>query len=220
MSFNLLLRRSFRLSLSPQVSKGFTLTEVISVVSVISITSAIAVPSWLAFISRQRLRTSITQVYWAMQTARSNARAQRISWQASFRQQDGVSQWVIHPANVPPANLSDAAWSNLASGVEIDDQQANGRGKLETTLPKVNPATNQVKQSGSVYRVVFNYKACPVYNPTDECTQTSLRAKGRIGLRHQYLPKQKRCVIVSTVLGAIRLGQDSTATSSSKYDCN
>lgn len=219
MSFNLLLRRSLRLLFSP-APKGFTLTEVISVVSVISITSAIAVPSWLAFISRQRLHTSINQVYWAMQTARTNARAQRISWQASFRQQDGVSQWVIHPANVPPANLSDAAWNNLASGVEIDDKQANSRGRLETTLRKVNPATNQVKESGSVYRVVFNYKGCPVYKPTDECTQTNFQVLGRITLRHQYLAKKKRCVIISTVIGAMRLGQDSTATPSSKYDCD
>ncbi|EAW35927.1 Tfp pilus assembly protein FimT/FimU [Lyngbya sp. PCC 8106] len=196
---------------------GYTIIEVLSVVTLISLFSAIAVPAWNGFVGRQQLRAGANRVYWAMRTAQSEAKRQKIAVQASFREQDNQVQWAVHRPNIPPNDLSDAAWESLPVGVLIDDQtqepqeEDNDQDEKfgdETTLIRVDPKDNKVRNSGTVYRALFNYKGCPVYKPTDECTQTSLRAKGRLGLKHKNLKNAKRCVIVSTLIGVVRTGQE------------
>ncbi|MDY7022695.1 MAG: prepilin-type N-terminal cleavage/methylation domain-containing protein [Cyanobacteriota bacterium] len=214
-----------------KATAGYTLHEILIAIAMIAIFSGIAVPSWLGFISRYQLRTGASRVYWAMQTARSEAKRQRISVQASFREKDNRVQWAVHLPSIPPSKLSDTAWETLPPGVLIDDlikedqtsdtsdtssQKKDDDETDETTLPRVEPGTNKVKNSGTVYRALFNYKGCPVYKPIDECTQTSLRAKGRLGLKHENLKKEKRCVILSTLLGAIRIGENQLKPESGK----
>lgn len=182
---------------------GYTITEILLVVGLISIFAGIAVPAWMGFISRQQLRTGATRVYWAMRSAQSEAKRQKTSVQATFREKDGRIQLTVHQPNILPANISDAAWESLPVGVEVD------KGQDETTLRKINPATNQVTTADTnYYRALFNYKGCPVYNPSNECTQTSIQAKGRLGLKHKNLEKSKRCVIISTLIGVVRTGQE------------
>jgi len=182
---------------------GYTIIEVLLVVSIIGIFSGIAVPAWIGFASRQELRAGANRVYWAMRTAQSEAKRQKIAVQASFREKDNRVQWAVHLATIPPDKLSDSAWESLPVGVQVD------KGEDETTLRKVNPDTNSVTTAETnYYRALFNYKGCPVYNPTDECTQTSLQAKGRLGLKHKNLENAKRCVIVSTLIGVVRTGQE------------
>ncbi|MGB3535853.1 MAG: type II secretion system protein [Microcoleaceae cyanobacterium] len=185
--------------------RGFTFTEIISTIVVMGILIAIISPSWLGFIARQQLRTSINKIYWTMQNARDQAQAKRSSWQASFRQNPETNQlqYAVHSTKIKPAELSESLWQNLADGVEIDTNQ--------TSLLKVDPTTNQVKRSETgYYRTIFNYKGCPVYWATDECTQTSLKVKGRITLKHPHLGEYRRCVIVSTVIGALRIAEDAS----------
>ncbi|MEB3282701.1 MAG: type II secretion system protein [Lyngbya sp.] len=189
-------------------STGYTIIEILLIVSIIGIFSGIAVPAWIGFASRQQLRTGATRVYWAMRTAQSEAKRQKISVQASFREKDNRVQWAVHPASVPPNDLSDTAWESLPAGVLIDDKVRNDKGKYEASLPKVNPADNSVRDAGTVYRALFNYKGCPVYKSTDECTQTSIEAKGGLALIHKNLEKSKRCVIISTLIGVVRIGQE------------
>ncbi len=194
--------------------QGFTLIEMVSIIAIIGILMAIVSPAWLGFIGRQQLRTSTNKIYWAMQNARSMARAKRRSWQATFRinQENERLQYAIHSVNILPINLSESVWQYLADGIEVDVAQ--------TTILNVDPITNNVKRSDTgYYRAIFNYKGCPVYDATDECTQTSLRAKGRITLKHQHLGERRQCVIVSTLIGALRTAEDLSEAESDGESC-
>ncbi len=196
------------------LNQGFTFTEMVSVIAIIGILITIIAPTWLGFIGRQQLRTSTNKIYWAMQNARSKARAERTSWQATFRinKDSNQIQYAVHSADIMPANLSESAWQYLADGVHFDLDQ--------TTLLKVNPETNNVKKSETgYYRAIFNYKGCPVYWATDECTQTSLNAKGRITLSHQFLGERRQCVIISTLIGVLRTAEDISEAQSSGESC-
>lgn len=196
------------------LNQGFTFTEIVSTVMVVGILIAIISPSWLGFIARQKLRTSNHQIYWAMQNARSQARAERVSWQASFRinSEKNRIQYAVHSAEVMPINLSQSAWQDLPDGIEIDTD--------ESSFLKIDPITNNVKRSQTgYYRAIFNYKGCPVYWATDECTQTSIRVKSRMTVKHRFLKEQRRCVIISTLIGALRTAEDISEAKRNGNNC-
>ncbi|NEQ24744.1 MAG: type II secretion system protein [Microcoleus sp. SIO2G3] len=203
---------------SSRSNLGFTLIEILIVVMVIGILCAIAAPTWTTFIERQYLNKSQSQIHQAMQEAKSNAVRDKITWQLSFRQvtlnQKQVAQWALHPAEegkfIPDTVLkNDAHWHNLDSHVLID-QSKNDQGKYETSV---------IKQSATgPWRVQFNNYGCPVSQAGDDCGQTSLTAMGRVTLRSRNGGKIRRCVIVSTLLGAMRDGKDHPkADSTGKY---
>lgn len=196
---------------------GFTLLENLIIVFMIGIVSAIAAPSWLSFINHHRLTTSTEQLQWAFKEAQSNAKRDKTAWQVSIQETPKTIKIALHSAKVPPAQLSTSVWKTLEPGIIIDDKQPNPKGKLETSLRKINPTTNAVSTKGTMYRALFNYKGCPVYALNDECTQTSLLALGRIALYHPNLGKTRRCVIISTVLGVTRIGEEHTKPNDDRY---
>jgi len=118
-------------------NSGFTLIEVLVVVLIIGTLGAIVAPGWLAFLNTQSLNAAQNEVYRSLQEAKSNSIHQKLTWQVSFREQNGISQWAVHPQTT---NLMLLDWHNLSPRVQIDD--------AETTLT----------QSGGVWRVQFNYK--------------------------------------------------------------
>jgi prepilin-type N-terminal cleavage/methylation domain-containing protein len=195
------------------LNQGFTFTEIVSTVVVIGILIAIISPSWLGFIARQQLRTSTNKIYWAMQNARSEARAERTSWQATFKRnlENDRLQYAIHSADIMPIDLSESVWQDLPNGVQLDKEQ--------TKIYKVDPKTNGVKLSDTgYYRVIFNYQGCPVYWGTEECTQGRI-SKGRVTLKHQHLGERRQCVIVSTLIGALRTAEDLSEAQSDGNRC-
>jgi type II secretory pathway pseudopilin PulG len=186
------------------------------VVLIIGILAAIVAPSWLAFANRQRLRVSTDRAYQAMRKAKNRATRDKVAWQTTFQEttkNDGqiVIRYAVHPAAIAPNHLPESTWEYLEPGIEIDDNEKNDRDKYETSFLIVNPETNRVTTSrdNPMYRALFNYQGCPVgYNPSDLCTQTSRRALGQITLKHQTLDLPTRCAIISTVLGAMRRGEE------------
>jgi len=197
---------------------GFTLTELVTVLFMMGILSAIAVPSWLSFIYHHELRAATDRAYWAKQKALSNAKRDKMSWQASFRQEGDKLQWAVHRADIPPSKVSPNEWNTFEGKVRIDNLP-NDKDKIETNLLKVDPDTNREKMSGTVHRVIFNYQGCPVYKPQDECGQTSLEALGRLTLTHPDLGKKKRCVVVSTIIGAMRVSEEQPKPNSDGRYC-
>ena len=178
---------------------GFTFLEILILVTLIGIFSAIAAPSWLMFINNHRLKQSLDRSYWAMELAQSNAKRDKTSWQASFKPVGENIQLAIHKSEISPAQLPAGEWKSLEYQIKINQN--------DTTLRKVNEKTNEVKENGTVWRAMFNYRGCPVYNKTDECGLTSLQAKGNLTLSHPNLPKGDRCVIISTLLGHTRTSE-------------
>ncbi|MBF2022306.1 MAG: prepilin-type N-terminal cleavage/methylation domain-containing protein [Hydrococcus sp. C42_A2020_068] len=166
--------------------QGFSLLEILVVVIIVGILSAIAAPSWIAFFNRQQLNASNNQVYQAMRQAQSKAQQEKETWQASFQEQGRVVRWAVHRASLPTAQIS---WQDFSNSIQIDS---------ESNLPR----------AGGIFRIRFNHKGCPVYNPQDTCTNTTIRTKGRLTLSLKNGNGTKRCVIVSTLLGALRSAQE------------
>ncbi|MHC5827623.1 MAG: pilus assembly FimT family protein, partial [Nostoc sp.] len=118
--------------LNKHSNSGFTLPEMLIVILLIGILATLGIPNWLAFVETQRLNTARSEVHLAMRQAKSQATKEKLTWQASFREQNGIVQWAVHPATVNP---SAANWNNLHSNVRLD---------AETTL-QISNGVRQIK---------------------------------------------------------------------------
>lgn len=189
---------------------GFTLLEMLILLLIIGILSSIAAPGWLAFINNQRLRTSQSQVYGALQLAQSNAKRDKVAWQASFRTQGNLVQWAIHPATTDPTTFpvstspssAPNVWYSLEDKIAIEKDSAT----TKTTLQEI--------VSGTSYKAIFNRQGCLVDDAAKECTDTNSlfenNKKPVITLKHNDLGSARKCVVVETLLGAMRTGDDET----------
>jgi Tfp pilus assembly protein FimT len=181
---------------------GFTLFELTILVAVIGIVGAIAAPAWNNFINRQRLNTAQNQVYRAMQAAKSNAALQKVTWQVSFRENNGAVQWAVHAAKsrtfIPP----EVQWNTLDPALQVYKDK-NKKGKCETTLDQ---QTHHCPTNGP-WRVQFNY----ITNTNGQLGQITLTAKHDSNL--------KRCVYVSTLIGTMRTGQEHSKPNKSEKYC-
>ena len=189
---------------------GFTMIEALIILLIIGLFSAIAAPSWLMFINNQRLKVSIDRAYSAMELARSNAKRDKTSWQASFKEVGENVQIAVHQADIPPAQVPANQWENLEPQIKIDPQ--------ETTVLQVNE-NNEQKENGLIHRVMFNYRGCPVSRSNHDCTQTSIRAKGTLTLSHPKLTNSQRCIIISTLLGHKRISKRQSKRNDNKRYC-
>lgn len=117
-------------------TNGFTLLELIVIVLILSILFATMAPAWGSFLNVQRLNASQERVYQAMRDAQSRAKQNRIVWQASFQNPNGVVQWAVHPVNTTPIA---SMWNSLDAAIQLD---------AETTL----------QQSGGIRRVQFDHE--------------------------------------------------------------
>jgi len=163
---------------------GFTVLETLVIVVLIGLLAALGIPNWITFVATRQLNTAQNEVYYAMRQAQTQATKEKSTWQASFREQNGIVQWAVHPATVSPSN---ANWNNLDANVRLD---------AETTLREIN----------SIKQIHFNYKGNVQEPPL-----------GRITLSSKSGGKAKRCVIVSTILGAIRTAKEHTRADGGKY---
>ncbi len=132
---------------------GFTMIEILIILLIVGIFSAIVAPSWLMFINNQRLKVSLDRAYSAMELAQSNAKRDKISWQASFKEVGENVQIAVHQADITPAQVPANQWKNLEPQIKIDT--------AETTVLQVNE-NNEQKENGKIRRVMFNFRGCPV----------------------------------------------------------
>jgi len=172
--------------LNCQNERGFTLPEILAVILMVGILAALALPYWLTFVDTQRLNKAQYEVHNAIRQAQSQASKEKLTWQASFREQNGIVQWAVHPASVSPTN---ANWNNLDSRVRLDG---------ESTL----------QQSNNVRRIQFDYRGSVKQPPLGRITLSS-KSRGMI----------KRCVYVSTILGAMRTAKERNRANSGGDYC-
>ncbi|MBE9178808.1 prepilin-type N-terminal cleavage/methylation domain-containing protein [Oculatella sp. LEGE 06141] len=151
--------------------QGFTLIELLTVVTVVGALAAIAAPSWLAMLNAQRLNSAQDRVYQVMRQAQIEASNRSIDWEAGFRENNGIVEVATFSANTLPVH---AAWTSLASGIQID------------------PAETTLAQTNGVYRIQFNSKG------------QSNGQIGRLTLQVENGGGMRRCVYVSTILGTLR----------------
>jgi prepilin-type N-terminal cleavage/methylation domain-containing protein len=179
---------------------GFTLFELLTVLSIIGILSVLIAPSWLSFLERHSLNTAQQQIHQAIREAQRKADQNQATWQASFREQSGVVQWAIHPAEPGIFIPNNIIWHDLSRNVQIYKEK-NDKGKCETTLAQPTPSCPKT----GPWRVQFNYKG----NVNGQLGQITLVGK--------HGGKVKRCVYVSTLLGATRTGKEHPRSHNNKY---
>ncbi len=187
---------------------GFTVVELLTIVLILGIVSAVSAPAWQMFINHYRIKTSVDRAYQAMVTARSNAKRDKIAWQASFKQVGNIVQVAIHKSDTPPATVPPGEWKSLEPDIQINPN--------ETTFVLFNEQ-NEYDKNGAIRRAMFNFQGCPVYKSTDDCGLTSIRAKATLTLSHPHLPKGDRCVIISTILGHKRIAQRQKKAQDGRY---
>ena len=171
---------------------GFTLIEVLVVMAIIGILTAIAAPSWLGFVNNQRLNSAQSRAFSTLRLAQSNAKRTQTMWQATFRNTPDIAQYVVH--SVPPDNATEAYWNSLPwenfdSGVRIVE---NTEAQPKTTFTQLTAIPEP-----DVYRVQFKSSGVP----------NGLGEMGRITFVSRN-GDRKKCVIVSTLLGAMRVAEN------------
>jgi prepilin-type N-terminal cleavage/methylation domain-containing protein len=173
---------------------GFTLLELLVVMVSVGVLVAIAAPSWLGFLNEQRLSSAQSTAFSTLRLAQSNAKRNQIMWQATFRNTLNSSQYAVHQS--PPSSMTkeywdSLPWQNFERAVRIVD---NTEPQPRTTFTKLTAVPEP-----DIYRVQFK----PQGNPN------GIGELGRITFVSRSGGDRKKCVIVSTLLGSMRLAENS-----------
>lgn len=175
---------------SKRSQSGFTLLETMAVLIMVGILAAIAIPSYLGLLNRQRLNTAQRQVYEIMRSAQANTKRERVGWAACFYNDKTRVLWSI---NRLPENSG--AWDCTKS---TNWEPLIGENSKSITIETDKKYTTLTPDPADYYQVPFRYDgAVPAV--------TNLRVT--LAIRNET-NGIKRCVIVSTLLGALRNAQD------------
>lgn len=184
---------------SKRSQSGFTLLETMAVLIMVGILAAIAIPSYLGMLNRQRLNTAQRQVYEIMRSAQANAKQQKTLWAACLYDDKTRVLWSIN--RLPE---SSGAWDCTKA---TNWEPLIGENSKLIAINSTYTTLRQNPSSSGYYRVRFRFDGAL---DTDEGGANQL-GKATLAVRNET-NGIKRCVIVSTLLGALRTDQDKGCT--------
>jgi prepilin-type N-terminal cleavage/methylation domain-containing protein len=185
-----------------QENAGFSLIEVIAVVVMIGILAAIALPSWSAFVNRQRVNKANDAVLAAIQQAQTEAKKQKRDYSVRFTTNTSqvIKVAVYASSDSLPIDTNEIPWQSLGGDLQIPA----GAVLLRTNMSSTNTVGATASTSPTI---TFDYLGTlPNANfgtpPTGSTEAPGLKiAVATSGL--------KRCVIVKTLLGTTLTEKDS-----------
>ena len=191
-------------------SAGFTVLELLVVVIIAGILAALAVPGLLGWLNLQRLSGANEEVLSAIRSAKSSAKKERRAYQASFRMYADRAQFAIHnaPSTLTSANIqtkiqSITVWENLPKGVMISASSTLDSAIINDGISDDDNGDGIINGSDDeVFWIIFDFKGNP------DSAGGSLSALGRLILVSSSGGTAKRCVYISTLIGAMRADQD------------
>ncbi|NHC34244.1 pilus assembly FimT family protein [Scytonema millei] len=175
-------------------NSGFTLLETLVTVIIVGVLAAIAAPSWVSFTDTRRLNAAQDRVLYTIQEAQSNAKRDKITWEACFRNDGNKVVYAVHPRVISNSSWNCTQATNWQSILQEGSQ-----------FITINSTNSTLRQNPTgYYRVRFRFDGA-----LDTQDGGAGNQQGRITLAARYGGNNpKRCVIVSTLLGALRSAQD------------
>ncbi|MGB3613146.1 MAG: prepilin-type N-terminal cleavage/methylation domain-containing protein [Elainellaceae cyanobacterium] len=160
---------------------GFSLIELTIVAAIASILALVAAPGWVAFMQRQQLIAAQDSLYRVIQRTQQLAITQRVPWQVSFR------------LSAPASEAPTVEWTRHPS--QISSDQVIWQPVHAATRIRIDEDASTLVQRSGLYWIQFDHHGY---------------VSGRLG-RLTLMGTQpgfRRCVVVSTRLGALRKGKE------------
>ncbi|MBO9998821.1 MAG: hypothetical protein J7641_07390 [Cyanobacteria bacterium SID2] len=172
--------------------EGFTTIELLVVIVMAGILTAIAAPGWLAFVNRQRINAATDAALQIVRTAQSRSVTENRTWEASFRENNGILEGSAHPVD------GGLAWATLAP-------EASNRVIVDSSNTDI--ANGRCTQGD--YCIQFQDRGVINQDWFDNQSGGTDDRIGQITFVARDNPTgTKRCLVVATLLGTIRVERD------------
>ncbi|AFY40748.1 prepilin-type N-terminal cleavage/methylation domain-containing protein [Nostoc sp. PCC 7107] len=183
---------------SSQANAGFSLVEVIAVTLMVGILATIAIPSWNAFINRQRVGKANDAVLAVLQKAQQEAKNKKLKYSVSLKNSNNLPELAFHPDSDTPDFSKDKTFSDL--GLKT------GQISIGSNLNNPNQGTSTVSAiTTTVKEITFDNNGTLPVDATVPIKIVVASSPSNITQTNGL----KRCVIIETLLGGIRSARDS-----------
>ncbi len=193
---------------SDKENSGYTLIELLVVIIIIGVLAAASAPSWLTFVNQRRVSAANEIILRALQEAQSQAKNKKVSYSVSVKNENGVPAVAVYQAkksdgtNFPPYN-----WKSLNQELNLRPGQV----LLGTNLSGENQAgsLSYNLSNANNYTITFDYLGALAGDVKLDPNKPLTIAVAVPKNNNSTDPNESimRCVKVTTLLGAIKVGR-------------